>query len=66
MKKLKLLPVDSPLVDVECDGANECSQHIKDTKKNPNFPQPVMCFDVVSEMLYTKYLCAYTTTQIII
>ena len=48
MKKLKLLPVDSPLVEVECGGVTERSQHIKDTKKNPNFPQPVFHFDVVS------------------
>ena len=48
MKKFKLLPVDSPLVQVECGGAIESSQHIKDTKKNPNFPQPVFHFDVVS------------------
>ena len=48
MKKFKLLPVDSPLVEVECGGVTERSQHIKDTKKNPNFPQPVFRFDVVS------------------
>ena len=54
MKKLQLLPVDSPLVEVECGGAKECSQHIKDTKKNPNFPQPVLHFDVVSIILCVK------------
>lgn len=50
MKKLKLLPVDSPLVEVECGGVTERSQHIKDTKMNPNFPQPVFRFDVVSSV----------------
>ena len=60
MKKLQLLPVDSPLVEVECGGATGRSQHIKDTKRNPNFPQPVFHFDVVSivmcKMLQTKYI----------
>ena len=54
MQKFQLLPVDSPLVEVECGGATERSQHIKDTKKNPNFPQSVFRFDVVSIVYYCK------------
>lgn len=48
MKKLQLLPIDSPLVEVECGGGKQRSQHIKHAKKNPNFPQSVIFFDVVS------------------
>ena len=71
MKKFKLLPVDSPLVEVECGGVTERSQHIKDTKKNPNFPQPVFRFDVVStvcEMLLSvppRILILFKTYEIV-
>lgn len=51
MQKFQLLSVDSPLVEVECGGVRKRSQHIKDTKKNPNFPQPVFRFDVVSTII---------------
>ena len=48
MKHYLLLPVDSPLVEVECGGVIQHSQHIEDTRKNPNFPDPLIHFEVVS------------------
>ena len=48
MKHYLLLPVDSPLVEVECGGVVQRSQHIEDTRKNPNFPNPLIHFEVVS------------------
>lgn len=48
MKHYLLLPVDSPLVKVECGGVVQRSQHIEDTRKNPNFPDPLIHFEVVS------------------
>ena len=47
MKRFQLLPVTSPLVEVECGGTVVRSEHIKDAKKNPNFPKPVVSFEVV-------------------
>ena len=48
MKRFQLLPVISPLVEVECGGTVIRSEYIKDAKKNPNFPKPVVSFEVVS------------------
>ncbi len=48
MKRYQLLHVNSPLVEMECGGVKIQSEHIKDAKENPNFPKPVLSFDVVS------------------
>ena len=48
MKRFQLLPVMSPLVEFECGGVAVKSKPIKNTKSNPNFPDPVLSFDVVS------------------
>ena len=48
MKRYQLLQVTSPLVEMECGGTVVRSEHIKNTKENPNFPKPVISFDVVS------------------
>ena len=48
MKRFRLLQVTSPLVELECGGNIVKTKHIKDTKKNPNFPDPVISMDVVS------------------
>ena len=53
MKRFQLLPVTSPLVEVECGGTVVRSEHIKDAKKNPNFPKPVVSFEVVGNYLAT-------------
>lgn len=50
MKRFRLLQVTSPLVELECGGNVVKTTHIKDTKKNPNFPEPVISMDVVSTM----------------
>lgn len=47
MKRYQLLHVTSPLVELECGGTIIRSDHIKDAKANPNFPKPVISFDVV-------------------
>ena len=51
MKRFQLLKVTSPLVELECGGIVIKSEPIKDASKNPNFPKPVMSFDVVSVSL---------------
>ena len=48
MKKFQLLPVNSPLVELECGGYVTCTDAIKNAKENPNFPNPVVIMDVVS------------------
>ena len=47
MKKYQLLPVNSPLVELECGGHVQCTNPIKNAKENPNFPNPVVVMDVV-------------------
>ena len=48
MKPYLLLPVGSPVVEVECGSVVKKSQCIEDVRKNPNFPEPVIHFEVVS------------------
>ena len=48
MKRYQLLPVNSPLVELECGGYVKCTDAIKNAKENPNFPNPVVIMDVVS------------------
>ena len=47
MKRFQLLKVTSPIVEVECGGTVVRTKHIKDADKNPNFPDPIVTFDVV-------------------
>ena len=49
MKKFQLSNVTSPSIQFECGGHTRTSSVIKDTKKNPNFEDSVLFFDVVSE-----------------
>ncbi|CAI8014042.1 Myoferlin [Geodia barretti] len=58
MKRFQLLPVMSPLVEFECGGVAVKSKPIKNTKSNPNFPDPVLSFDVLlpKEELYAPPL----------
>ena len=62
MKHYLLLPVDSPLVEVECGGVVQHSQHIEDTRKNPNFPDPLIHFEVVSVI---KIICIHNSKNLI-
>ena len=66
MRRFQLLQVTSPLVEFECGGVAVKSKNIKNTKDNPNFPDPVLSFDVVSAaptvhvyILYTVAVCMY-------
>ncbi|XP_064383023.1 myoferlin-like isoform X2 [Halichondria panicea] len=58
MKRYQLLKVTSPLVELECGGTIVRSEPIKDTDENPNFPKPVISFDVYlpKEELYAPPL----------
>lgn len=56
MKRLNLLPVDSPLIEIECGGKVKRMKHsIKSIKKHPNFPDPIMTTDIVSYNYIGKY-----------
>ncbi|XP_070210966.1 myoferlin-like isoform X3 [Littorina saxatilis] len=54
MRKFQLSNVSSPSIMFECGGHLRNSLVIKDTKKNPNFVDPVLFFDVMlpKEELY--------------
>ena len=53
MKKYQLLSVTSPLVEIECGGTVVRTQPIKDASKDPNFPDPIISFDVVRKTNFT-------------
>lgn len=48
MKKFQLANVSSPSVELEVGDHVVQSSVIKNTKKNPNFDQPLYFFDIVS------------------
>ena len=47
MKKFQLTSVTSPSIEFECAGGMVQSEVIKDTRKNPNFENPVLTRMVV-------------------
>lgn len=47
LKRVQLMSVDRPRIDVECAGHVLSSTAISSFKKNPNFAVPVKYFDVV-------------------
>ena len=61
MKRYQLLQVTSPLVELECGGHSVRTKHIPNTKKNPNFPKPVVSMDVVSS---SYYACQVARTEL--
>ena len=48
MKKFQLAGVTSPSIEFEIGGKIIESKVIKNTKKNPNFDQPLLFLEVVS------------------
>lgn len=48
MSKFQLASVTSPSVEFEVGGQVVQSKVIKSTKKNPNFDEPLLFFDIVS------------------
>ncbi|KAK3095803.1 hypothetical protein FSP39_019399 [Pinctada imbricata] len=54
MKKFQLAACTSPSIEFECGGQILESKVIKNTKKNPNFDEPVLFFDIMlpKEELY--------------
>ncbi len=59
--------VTSPLVEVECGGNSVKTENIKNAKKNPNFPNPVITMNVVSLSLslYRQAISYYGTWVLI-
>ena len=53
--KYQLLPVNSPLVELECGGHVKCTNAIKNGKENPNFPNKVVVMDVVLCMKFEQH-----------
>ena len=47
MKKFQLSAVTSPSARFECGGHVQDSVLIRDTKRNPNFAENILFFDVV-------------------
>ena len=62
MKKFQLANVSSPSVELECGDHVVQSSVIKNTKKNPNFDQPLYFFDIVSIEVHSSAdpLCAFS------
>lgn len=60
MKRYQLLKVDSPLVEIECGGTVVRTQPIKDASKDPNFPDPIISFDVVCDSSCSNYFKIHT------
>ena len=55
MSKFQLASVTSPSVELEVGGHVLQSKVIKNTKKNPNFDEPLLFFDIVS-ILFVNHL----------
>lgn len=47
MKRFRLLPVNSPSIELNIGGYIQKTAKIKSVKKNPNFDNPIVFFDVV-------------------
>ena len=47
MRKFQLAPVTSPSIDFEIGGHVLETKVIKNTKKNPNFDEPLLFLDIV-------------------
>ena len=54
MKKYQLASVTSPSLEFEVGGKIIKSKVIKNTKKNPNFDQPLLFLEVVSFSHFKK------------
>lgn len=52
MKRINLTTVDRPQVDIDLAGHVIQSTVIANAKKNPNFQNPVIFFDVVRKIFY--------------
>ena len=63
MKRYQLLQVTSPLVELECGGHTVRTDHIPNTKKNPNFPKPIVSMDVVSVCVCVTLYVASSSTH---
>ena len=50
MRKFQLSSVTSPSIEFEVGGHVVQSKVIRNTKKNPNFDEPLLFYDIVSEI----------------
>jgi hypothetical protein len=48
LKRVQLLQVDHPIVDVECGGARVTTKPLPSYHKNSNYEEPLQYMDVVS------------------
>lgn len=51
MRKFQLASVTSPSIEFEVGGHVLSSKVIKNTKRNPNFDEPLLFFDIVSNFI---------------
>jgi len=58
VKRVQLMSVDKPRIDIECAGHVLSSSATQSFKKNPNFVVPVKYFDVVSIAVHLSALRA--------
>lgn len=57
MKKFQMVKVTSPVIEFECMGAIIPSQTIENTKKTPNFAEPILERKIlVGDDRYSRYL----------
>ena len=65
MRKFQLANVTSPSIEFEIGGHILSSGVIKNTKKNPNYDEPLLFFDVVNIIWYIYvYMCIYLCIDI--
>ncbi|XP_071835905.1 otoferlin-like isoform X3 [Apostichopus japonicus] len=63
VKRLQLMTVDKPRVDIECGGATISSAIIPNAQKNPNFPDNVRVMDV--ELPESEFYCPPLTFRVV-
>jgi len=64
MKKFQLASVTSPSIEFECGGHVVQSKVIKNTKKNPNFEENIIFFDVVI-VLIQRFILTLNSVAIV-
>ena len=56
MSKFQLSNVESPNVEIEVGGQTVRSKVIKNVARNPNFDEPLLFFDIVSNFSFIQLL----------
>ena len=55
MKKFQLSAINNPSIEIECGGVVKSTNKIKNAKKNPNFENSSLFFDVVRSLEDSAY-----------